>query len=234
MESTITLFKPFFGVIKIFDKAKENILSVAENKLMKHIAYIICCLVVVYGGAGLSNYFENNNKNKQFISFTTTDYSSITERFKEAAQKAYEKDKSSDTTKIMKRIMAAANAKPLDELKKGDIFRHNWQDAENLFDSRKSNEITAKSEISKDDKIMLAMDQYFKFKEYPSTRDIEDMRGFLFRYMDDPSYMRDYQTTDDFVTTQYLKTMASVENDMINKENLAPDLNVEVDDEDLW
>jgi len=121
------------------------------------------------------------------------------------------------TEMLMRKMQKQANKISLDKLEQNPIFSDNWRDAENLFDGRKSNEITAKRTLTKDDQTMLMMDEFYQFKFLTSTVDVENMRNFLFRYLDNnASYMSEDRTTDEYVVTEYLKVMQKAENDFQN------------------
>ena len=140
-----------------------------------------------------------------------------------------------DSKFILTKVFNQANETPLETLMTKPIFEANWGDARNLFYGKKSNELTAQRTLTEDDKTMLAMDQYYKFKGYTSTRDIIDMRAFLFRYNNDASYMSEEKTTDEFVVDEYLRVMREMEKKFEETKELKPEIGIEeVEMEDLW
>ncbi len=119
------------------------------------------------------------------------------------------------TEMLLRKLPKQANKISLYKLEQNTIFSDNWRDAINL--QGKSVKITVKRTLTKEDKTILLMEQYREFKEYTSNIDIENMRNFLFRYLDNnASYMSEDRTTDEYVVTEYLKVMQKAENDFQN------------------
>ncbi len=131
------------------------------------------------------------------------------------------------------KLVIAANKIPLSSLQKNATFAANFNDAENLFDAKKSNEITAKKTLTEDDKTMLLMQEYYEFKNVPTLIKIESMRGFLFRYKNAAYYMDSNILDDASITSEYLKTMKQAEKDFKNTPRLKPDLKQQVAVDDL-
>ncbi len=127
-----------------------------------------------------------------------------------------------ETEKLLRKMQKQANKVSLLKLKKNSIFGANWNDAENLFDAKKSVDLAGKRNKTKDDKTLLAMDEYYQFKSLTSTVDVQDMKTFLYGQTGNGSYMAPNKLTDEFVLRQYLEVMAKYEKLFQNTKELDP------------
>jgi len=130
-------------------------------------------------------------------------------------------------------LINIANKIPLYQLEQNEIFAANWNDAKRLDD--KSSELYGRKTLNDDEKTMLAMDQYRRYKKFPMDCIPDVMRAFLSGYNNDISYMDPDKLTDEFVTKEYLGIMAEYEKLFQNTEKLHPGwkMDEEIDIDDL-
>ena len=137
-----------------------------------------------------------------------------------------------ETEQILQKIIDQATKVSLDKLMTNPTFGANFEDAKRLDD--KWSELMEKKTLDKDEKTMLVMYEYYKYKGFPKTCIPKAVRAFLSGYNNDISYMDPNKLTDDFVVSEYIRIMEEYENLFQTTADLKPDLEVEVDVEDLY